>query len=1633
MRSALLTPEQARVELERVAVANPAGRRLRRSLLLSGAANDVVRIFSEDGWRPRAEAGVLLDDLPERSRRRAFRALHPGLAEVLDGAWSALSAQPYTRGYTRRGFRVPTNPELTARERAEWLYHLLALTEAYDKKPPSWFAAWAGRMLYGFGGETIGRLLGVAIDQGDQAVYDVLLATVRGEHDVALMGRHVPVALLSCSNPDAWQQIERLLLSARRQEGLRQSILESVDLAHPQAFRRMLRLLLEHELTRFASTVRAVGVWLGEPFDVTDRKLIDRLLADLVELLEDASVRTAALAGDDPGQVYLALWATAFDDAVAAVQAAKPVLSHESADHRLAAARLLAAIQLPVAGNALLAVLDDSDPRVVAAAVHGQSSTCDYGDAVFSALCALVKRIPKRAEVEIGLWKPQQLALNPADIADNLAHGLGRRPPIFLADVVHRMSASGRELYAAALANDAGRYREDLLALVGDRAGSVRRRAMQALADGPAPSVEEAAELESLLSKRGADLRRGVLTLLLRQDDLRAAESAQRLIEGAAMQAEAGRELAGELRSANRATDALGQPDTEDVSASTESPVDLIDHSARTPVERPTKGKPTPIALHNGARLILTSLDAWLSEHRDVEVKVTNWNGPGIELLSNLRWLRGPASDQEWTAQREHQPLREITDPWWERTSAQLSDDRRELGLAWAALEGCANTSDASIAVVPAWERRVLNFSGQLEIVRRLLFTPIMDGILAWYVVREAQPGWITPLLDEAENALADVPAAEIRKLRRVAEDDPPWHSRSAARYVWRGQGGVCGWASAATKLEALRPDLWTAAERGRLWRLLRFLDEPQGTYNPASGGRETTSLDPYERVTREVPRRPARYDPPLRLAARAVDDSVATRADVLELLVGERVLHDRSFHPDNPLGDLTRRNKPAWVARHPWLGDLADEIRGRTVDAEAERGELPTPYSELAHRLRSIEGVDVAARLMAALGKQKLVRGYVWGSGDSKAATLSRLIRLSFPLSGETADQLAAATKRNRLSDRQLRDLAVYAPQWASLVESALGEPGLTDAVHWLHAHTKDDQWSVDEDVRDEWTSATHERTELQHEDLFQGAVDISWLNRVLETLGDERFDRLLNAAKYASSAGGHKRAELFAQAARGRVDRGELITRINDKRHQDSVRALGLLPLPAAPDTTRDEVLARYRLLQQWREQSKKFGQQRRASEDRAVRIGMENLARTAGYRDPQRLTWAMEAEAVRDLAAGPVTATDGDLSVTLSVDEHGKPQMDVRRGDRTLKAIPKTSAKNEQIAELKRRVQELRGQARRMRVSLEDAVVRGDPFTTDELSDLMAHPVLAPQLSTLVLVSDEGLHGFPRGHGRTLAGHDGVERAVDGSPLRIAHPVDLLATDEWSQWQHACFTTRIRQPFKQVFRELYVPTVAERDGATESARYAGHQVNPRQAIALLGNRRWIVDREAGAMRTFHDERLTARLTVLEGAFTPAEVEGMTIESVSFTPVGEWIPVPLESVPPRLFSEVMRDIDLVVSVAHAGGVDPEASASTAEMRGSLVRETAELLDLQNVELTDHHALVQGKLGTYSIHLGSGVVHRRPGNALCIVPVGAQHRGRLFLPFVDDDPRTAEVVSKVVLLARDDKIRDPTILEQLR
>ena len=386
-----------------------------------------------------------------------------------------------------------------------------------------------------------------------------------------------------------------------------------------------------------------------------------------------------------------------------------------------------------------------------------------------------------------------------------------------------------------------------------------------------------------------------------------------------------------------------------------------------------------------------------------------------------------------------------------------------------------------------------------------------------------------------------------------------------------------------------------------------------------------------------------------------------------------------------------------------------------------------------------------------------------------------------------------------------------------------------------------------------------------------------------------------------------------------------------------------------------------------------------------------------------------------------------------MSLGIDPWGEIELGVTKAGKPLADIPAALKKSPKIAALRERKVELKRQASRIRPSLEQFMVRGDGFTGVELRELMAHPLLAPMLKNLVIVG-EGIAGYPAHDGQALEKHDGQVEAIKADEkLRIAHPQDLLPAAEWHRWQKDCFARERIQPFKQVFRELYPLTETEKAEGIQTRRYAGHQVQPRQALALLGQRGWVHHPEEGIRKVYHEAGLVAWLNFQEGFFTPAEIEGLTLESVYFTKRGENQPLKLAELPPQLFSETMRDLDLVVSVAHRGGVDPEASASTIEMRATLVRETAQLLQLKNVQLKDRYVLIKGELGEYSVHLGSAVTRKMPGEMLFLVPVHSQHRGRLFLPFADDDPRTAEVMSKVLLLARDGAIKDPNILDQIR
>ncbi|TLP54500.1 hypothetical protein [Microbispora triticiradicis] len=159
----------------------------------------------------------------------------------------------------------------------------------------------------------------------------------------------------------------------------------------------------------------------------------------------------------------------------------------------------------------------------------------------------------------------------------------------------------------------------------------------------------------------------------------------------------------------------------------------------------------------------------------------------------------------------------------------------------------------------------------------------------------------------------------------------------------------------------------------------------------------------------------------------------------------------------------------------------------------------------------------------------------------------------------------------------------------------------------------------------------------------------------------------------------------------------------------------------------------------------------------------------------------------------------------------------------------------------------------------------------------------------------------------------------------------------------------------------------------------------------------------------------------------------------------------VDLAEVPPLVFSEAMRDVDLFVAVTSIA-TDPEWADRGEDPHHAYWRETsfgvlppsaqvrrdalARLLPRTAVAyrctLTDRFLVVRGDLGTYKIHLGGANILMDPGDVyLCIVSA-RKRDARLFLPF-EENGQLSLILSKAFLLANDSTITDEAILRQIQ
>lgn len=370
---------------------------------------------------------------------------------------------------------------------------------------------------------------------------------------------------------------------------------------------------------------------------------------------------------------------------------------------------------------------------------------------------------------------------------------------------------------------------------------------------------------------------------------------------------------------------------------------------------------------------------------------------------------------------------------------------------------------------------------------------------------------------------------------------------------------------------------------------------------------------------------------------------------------------------------------------------------------------------------------------------------------------------------------------------------------------------------------------------------------------------------------------------------------------------------------------------------------------------------------------------------------------------------------------------------------------------------------------------------------------HPLVGAVARRLVWVFGEGSNataaawlrddadGPPHADGRLVRSDGKAFEPKAGCTVTLWHPIDEEAKPgadalrgDVAAWRAFYEDHRIRQPFKQAHREVYLLTDAERATETYSNRFAAHIVRQHQFNALMRERYWktqtrlMVDAEYGpAYRQLPAWDLRVEFWISgvgddyndqfvldSGAF-----RYLATDQVRFYRAAQRIQdddaIAMDQLPPIVLSECLRDADLFVGVASVGNNPewadggPEGRFQTywqdfsfgtlgesAQTRRDILSRLVPRLAIADVcTLDDRYLIVRGTKRTYKIHLGSGNILMEPNDQyLCIVQSGTDRsteRRGLFLPFEGD--RTLSIIlSKAFMLAEDNKIKDRTIMSQI-
>jgi hypothetical protein len=466
------------------------------------------------------------------------------------------------------------------------------------------------------------------------------------------------------------------------------------------------------------------------------------------------------------------------------------------------------------------------------------------------------------------------------------------------------------------------------------------------------------------------------------------------------------------------------------------------------------------------------------------------------------------------------------------------------------------------------------------------------------------------------------------------------------------------------------------------------------------------------------------------------------------------------------------------------------------------------------------------------------------------------------------------------------------------------------------------------------------------------------------------------------------------------------------------------------------------------------------------KGVTKGLEAAARNAGMTRSELLESAVPTHGLDE--RGERREQVDEHTAVLTVSSPGGASLSFTNSSGKVLAGVPTAVKGrhaDRLAQLRTEVKEIKKTLTTERLRIEALLAEDRTWAFEDWVRLYRdHPLLGRLVRGLLWQVGDGSSWTT---GRLL--DDGTLTDLEAAPVpagarvRLWHPAQA-PVDEVRAWRELLLDSGLRQPFKQAFREIYLLTPAELETRDHSNRFAAHILRAGQAQALMRTRGWAGNSlgyydggyEGHVTRDFGDDwRAEFYFDLIESDDDGYETPSLaSSDQVRFSRRDgrNWALQPLADVPPLIFTEAMRDVDLFVGVTSIAA-DPtwitrgardhttywertsfgELNESAKTRKEALERLVPRLKIADRCTLTDRFLEVRGHLRSYKIHLGSGNILMKPNDSyLCIVPARGDKAPKVYLPFEEDGGMLSVILSKAFLLADDNKITDRGILSQI-